>query len=134
MTKSSLTFFFKEYCEKRNLTHEEIQERFAILQYQAEVERDTTQNHEPLEKIFAKWRQACQNKHAQNYEPNQGVSQSPPTSKKERVLVVPVESSEELAVLELVQAFFQSDRSLCEILKLSNCLFNLGKAYNKSGK
>ncbi|MCK9129640.1 hypothetical protein MZA97_09465 [Haemophilus influenzae] len=43
MTKSSFTFFFQEYCEKHNLTNEEIQERFAILQYQAEVERDTTQ-------------------------------------------------------------------------------------------
>nr|DAS59520.1 MAG TPA: protein of unknown function (DUF4250) [Caudoviricetes sp.] len=33
MTKSSFTFFFQEYCEKHNLTNEEIQERFAILQY-----------------------------------------------------------------------------------------------------
>ncbi|MDU7946376.1 MAG: hypothetical protein E7J27_09610 [Haemophilus parainfluenzae] len=63
MTKSqsSMTFFFQEYCKKHNLTHEEIQERFAILQYSVEAERDTVQDHQTLEVIFQKLRQAAQN-------------------------------------------------------------------------
>ena len=134
MTKSSFTFFFQEYCEKHNLTNEEIQERFAILQYQAEVERDTSQDHQQLSAIFQRLRQAAQDKHVQTRELNQGACQSLQKPKKEHVLAVSVESSAELAVLECFQAFFASDRSSSEILKLSNRLFNLGQAYNKTGK
>lgn len=136
MTKSqsSMTFFFQEYCKKHNLTHEEIQERFAILQYSVEAERDKVQDHQTLEVIFQKLRQAAQNKRAQTHSTNQDACQSHQATKKEHSLVVSVESATELAVLEYFQAFFQSDRSPCEILKLSNRLFILGQAYNKSGK
>ena len=167
MAKSSFTFFFQEYCEKHNLTNEEIQERFAILQYQAEVERDTTQDHQQLSAIFAKWRENCPRKQANNdettsqytgaehqairdlfaslkqsareshslhYQSHQGDAQAHAKDNQSRVLEVPAVTEVDKAVFAYLEAFFASDRSSSEILKLSNRLFNLGQAYNKTGK
>lgn len=167
MTKSSFTFFFQEYCEKHNLTNEEIQERFAILQYQAEVERDTTQDHQQLSAIFAKCRENCPRKQANNdettsqytgaehqairdlfaslkqsarethslhHQVNQGGEKVHATSNPSRVLEVPVVNAADESVFAYLEVFFASDRSSSELLKLSNRLFNLGQAYNKTGK
>ena len=166
MTKSSFTFFFQEYCEKHNLTNEEIQERFAILQYQAEVERDTTQDHQ-LSAIFAKWRENCPRKQANNdettsqytgaehqairdlfaslkqsareahslhHQSHQGDAQAHAKDNPLHVLEVPAVTEVDKAVFAYLEAFFASDRSSSELLKLSNRFFNLGKAYNKTGK
>lgn len=135
MTKSKSSFtFFQEYCEKHNLSHEEIQEHFAILQYHVEVEQDTVQDHPPLSAIFAKLRKARQNKSFQTPRqvPDLGLSHAMPVSTD--VLVAFAQTEQEQAVFECLQAYFQSDRSSYELLKLSNRLFKLGQAYNKSGK
>lgn len=167
MTKTSLTFFFQEYCEKHNLTNEEIQERFAILQYQAEVERDTTQAHQQLSTIFAKWRedyprkqanndetasqytgaehqairdlfaslkQSAREAHSLHHQSHQGDAQAHAKDNQLHVLEVPAVTEVDKAVLAYLEAFFASDRSSSEILKLSHRLFNLGQAYNKTGK
>ncbi|MEX4346365.1 hypothetical protein MZA99_01075 [Haemophilus influenzae] len=49
-------------------------------------------------------------------------------------LKAPAVTEVDKAVLAYLEAFFASDRSSSEILKLSNRLFNLGQAYNKTAK
>ncbi|THA14561.1 hypothetical protein [Rodentibacter pneumotropicus] len=142
MTKSSQYLFFaQEYCEKHNLTHEEIH-RISILQSTQSkqpnngetVSQRTEQAHQAIRAIFSQLRQSARETHSPHHQSHQGDAQVHAKDNQARVLEFPVVSEVDKAVFEFLQVYLDSDRSPYELLKLSNCLFNLGQAYIKNGK
>ncbi|MEX4623172.1 hypothetical protein MY726_04725 [Haemophilus influenzae] len=120
---SALSFWVKEWWE--SITNQSPC---------APISQDKEQAHQTIRAIFSQLRQSARETHSLHHQVNQGGEKVHATSNPSRVLEVPVVNAADESVLAYFEAFFASDRSSSEILKLSNRLFNLGQAYNKTGK
>lgn len=138
MTKTStFKFFVQEKVEKGEITIEQTKEITAVITQPINVSSNAQQKaqaHQAVQAAFDGLRQSMHEAHAQHRQANPDAVQSHAAGKKSRVLEVPFATAIDAAVFVYLQLFFQSDRSPCEVLKLSNRLFNLGQAYRKSDK
>lgn len=94
----------------------------------------TGAEHQVIRDLFASLKQSAREAHSLHHQVNQDDVQAHAKGNPSRVLEVPAVTEVDKAVLAYLEAFFASDRSSSEILKLSHRLFNLGQAYNKTGK
>ena len=138
MTKTStFKFFVQEKVEKGEITIEQTKEISAVIKQSSSVSPSAQQKeqaHQVIRAIFETLNQSACEAHFPHHQANQGGEKVHATSNPSRVLEVPVVNAADESVLAYLQLFFQSDRSPCEILKLSNRLFILGQAYNKTDK
>lgn len=138
MTKTStFKFFVQEKVESGEISIEQIKEITAVINQPNPVSsnaQQTEQAHQAIRAVFDGLRQSARETHSLHHQVNQGGEKVHATSNPSRVLEVPVVNAADESVLAYLEAFFASDRSSSEILKLSNRLFNLGQAYNKTGK
>ena len=138
MTKTStFKFFVQEKVESGEISIEQIKEITAVINQPNPVSsnaQQTEQAHQAIRAVFDGLRQSARETHSLHHQVNQGGEKVHATSNPSRVLEVPVVNAADESVLAYLEKFFASDRSSSEILKLSNRLFNLGQAYNKTGK
>ena len=138
MTKTStFKFFVQEKVEKGEITIEQTKEISAVIKQSSSVSPNAQQKaqaHQAIRAVFDGLRQSARESHSPHHQANQGGEKVHATSNPSRVLEVPVVNAADESVLAYLEKFFASDRSSSEILKLSNRLFNLGQAYNKTGK
>lgn len=138
MTKTStFKFFVQEKVEKGEITIEQTKEISAVIKQSNPVSPNAQQKaqaHQAIRAIFETLNQSACEARSPHHQANQGGEKVHATSNPSRVLEVPVVNAADESVLAYLQLFFQSDRSPCEILKLSNRLFILGQAYNKKSK
>nr|DAR79878.1 MAG TPA: hypothetical protein [Caudoviricetes sp.] len=138
MTKTStFKFFVQEKVESGEISIEQIKEITAVIKQSNPVSsnsQQTEQAHQAIRAVFDGLRQSARESHSPHHQANQGGEKVHATSNPLHVLEVPAVTEVDKAVLAYLEAFFASDRSSSELLKLSNRLFNLGQAYNKTGK
>ena len=138
MTKTStFKFFVQEKVESGEISIEQIKEITAVINQPNPVSsnaQQTEQAHQTIRAIFLQLRQSARESHSPHHQANQGGEKAHAKDNQSRVLEVPAVTEVDKAVLAYLEAFFASDRSSSEILKSSNRLFNLGQAYNKTGK
>ena len=138
MTKTStFKFFVQEKVESGEISIEQIKEITAVINQPNPVSSNAQQKeqaHQAIRAVFDGLRQSARESHSPHHQANQGGEKVHATSNPSRVLEVPVVNAADESVFAYLEAFFASDRSSSEILKLSNRLFILGQAYNKSGK
>lgn len=138
MTKTStFKFFVQEKVESGEISIEQIKEITAVINQPNPVSsnaQQTEQAHQAIRAVFDGLRQSARESHSPHHQANQGDVQAHAKDNPSRVLEVPAVTEVDKAVLAYLEAFFASDRSSSEILKLSNRLFILGQAYNKTGK
>lgn len=138
MTKTStFKFFIQEKVESGEISIEQIKEITAVINQPNPVSsnaQQTEQAHQAIRAVFDGLRQSARESHSPHHQANQGDVQAHAKDNPSRVLEVPAVTEVDKAVLAYLEAFFASDRSSSEILKLSNRLFILGQAYNKTGK
>lgn len=134
---STFKFFVQEKVEKGEITIEQTKEITAVIKQYNPVSPNAQQKaqaHQAIRAIFETLNQSACEARSPHHQANQGGEKVHATSNPSHVLEVPVVNAADESVLAYLQLFFQSDRSPCEILKLSNRLFILGQAYNKTGK
>ena len=138
MTKTlTFKFFVQEKVESGEISIEQIKEITAVINQPNPVSSNTQQTeqaHQAIRAIFETLNQSVCEVRSPHHQANQGGEKVHATSNPSRVLEVPVVNAADESVLAYLEAFFASDRSSSELLKLSNRLFNLGQAYNKTGK
>lgn len=138
MTKTStFKFFVQEKVESGEISIEQIKEITAVINQPNPVSsnaQQTEQAHQAIRAVFDGLRQSARESHSPHHQANQGDVQAHAKDNPLHVLEVPAVTLVDKSVLAYLEAFFASDRSSSEILKLSNRLFNLGQAYNKTGK
>ena len=138
MTKTStFKFFIQEKVESGEISIEQIKEITAVIKQPNPVSPNAQQKeqaHQAIRAILETLNQSACEVRSPHHQANQGGEKVHATSNPSRVLEVPVVNAADESVLAYLEAFFASDRSPCEILKLSNRLFILGQAYNKTGK
>lgn len=138
MTKTStFKFFVQEKVENGEISIEQIKEITAVINQPNPVSSNAQQKeqvHQAIRAVFDGLRQSARESHSPHHQANQGDVQAHAKDNQSRVLEVPAVTEVDKAVFAYLEAFFASDRSSSEILKLSNRLFNLGQAYNKTGK
>lgn len=138
MTKTStFKFFVQEKVESGEISIEQIKEITAVIKQPNPVSpnaQQTEQAHQAIRAIFETLNQSACEVRSPHHQANQGGEKVHATSNLSRVLEVPIVNAADESVLAYLEAFFASDRSSSEILKLSHRLFILGQAYNKSGK
>lgn len=134
---STFKFFVQEKVEKGEISIEQIKEITAVINQPNPVlsnAQQTEQVHQAIRAVFDGLRQSASESHSPHHQANQGDVQAHAKDNPLHVLEVPAVTLVDKSVLAYLEAFFASDRSSSEILKLSNRLFNLGQAYNKTGK
>lgn len=138
MTKTStFKFFVQEKVESGEISIEQIKEITAVIKQPNPVSPSAQQKeqaHQAIRAIFETLNQSACEAHSPHHQANQGDVQAHAKDNPLHVLEVPAVTLVDKSVLAYLEAFFASDRSSSEILKLSNRLFNLGQAYNKTGK
>ena len=138
MTKTStFKFFVQEKVENGEISIEQIKEITAVINQPNPVSsnaQQTEQVHQAIRAVFDGLRQSAREAHSLRHQSHQGDAQAHAKDNQLHVLEVPAVTEVDKAVFAYLEAFFASDRSSSEILKLSNRLFNLGQAYNKTGK
>ncbi|TPH03962.1 hypothetical protein [Haemophilus haemolyticus] len=138
MTKTStFKFFVQEKVESGEISIEKTKEITAVINQPNPVSsnaQQTEQAHQAIRAVFDGLRQSARESHSPHHQANQGDVQAHAKDNQLHVLEVPAVTLVDKSVLAYLEAFFASDRSSSEILKLSNRLFNLGQAYNKTGK
>ena len=138
MTKTStFKFFVQEKVESGEISIEQIKEITAVINQPNPVSsnaQQTEQAHQAIRDVFDGLRQSARESHSPHHQANQGGEKVHATNNQLHVLEVPAVTLVDKSVLAYLEEFFASDRSSSEILKLSNRLFNLGQAYNKTGK
>lgn len=138
MTKTStFKFFVQEKVESGEISIEQIKEITAVINQPNPVSsnaQQTEQVHQAIRDVFDGLRQSARESHSPYHQANQGDVQAHAKDNQLHVLEVPAVTLVDKSVLAYLEEFFASDRSSSEILKLSNRLFILGQAYNKSGK
>lgn len=138
MTKTStFKFFVQEKVESGEISIEQIKEITAVINQPNPVSsnaQQTEQAHQAIRAVFDGLRQSARESHSPHHQANQGDVQAHAKDNQLHVLEVPAVTLVDKSVLAYLEEFFASDRSSSEILKLSNRLFNLGQAYNKTGK
>ena len=138
MTKTStFKFFVQEKVESGEISIEQIKEITAVINQPNPVSsnaQQTEQAHQAIRAVFDGLRQSARESHSPHHQANQGDVQAHAKDNQLHVLEVPAVTLVDKSVLAYLEEFFASDRSSSEILKLSNRLFILGQAYNKSGK
>ena len=138
MTKTStFKFFVQEKVESGEISIEKTKEITAVINQPNPVSSNTQQTeqaHQAIRAVFDGLRQSARESHSPHHQANQGDVQAHAKDNQLHVLEVPAVTLVDKSVLAYLEEFFASDRSSSEILKLSNRLFNLGQAYNKTGK
>ena len=138
MTKTStFKFYVQEKVESGEISIEQIKEITAVINQPNPVSsnaQQTEQAHQAIRAVFDGLRQSARESHSPHHQANQGDVQAHAKDNQLHVLEVPAVTLVDKSVLAYLEEFFASDRSSSEILKLSNRLFNLGQAYNKTGK
>lgn len=138
MTKTStFKFFVQEKVESGEISIEQIKEITAVINQPNPVSsnaQQTEQAHQTIRAVFDGLRQSVRESHSPHHQANQGDVQAHAKDNQLHVLEVPAVTEVDKAVLAYLEAFFASDRSYSEILKLIHRLLNLGQAYNKTGK
>ncbi len=138
MTKTStFKFFVQEKVESGEISIEKTKEITAVINQPNPVSsnaQQTEQAHQAIRAVFDGLRQSARESHSPHHQANQGDVQAHAKDNQLHVLEVPAVTLVDKSVLAYLEEFFASDRSSSEILKLSNRLFNLGQAYNKTGK
>lgn len=134
---STFKFFVQEKVEKGEITIEQTKEITAVIKQSNPVSPNAQQKaqaHQAIRAIFETLNQSSCEARSPHHQANQGDVQAHAKDNPLHVLEVPAVTLVDKSVLAYLEAFFASDRSSSEILKLSNRLFNLGQAYNKTGK
>lgn len=112
----------RQVCESKHVNNDETTSQY------------TGAEHQAIRDLFASLKQSAREAHSLRHQSHQGDAQAHAKDNQSRVLEVPAVTEVDKAVFAYLEAFFASDRSSSELLKLSNRLFNLGQAYNKTGK
>lgn len=136
-TFSTFKFFVQEKVESGLISIEQIKVITAVIQQPNPVSsnaQQTEQAHQAIRAVFDGLRQSARESHSPRHQANRGDVPAHAKCNQSHVLEVPAVTLVDKSVLAYLEEFFASDRSSCEILKLSNRLFNLGQAYNKIGK
>lgn len=138
MTKTStFKFFIQEIIENDDFSLEKIKNITAVIKQPTHVSSTVQckeQAHQAIQAAFDGLYQSVHETHFAHHQVNQGDGQVHATNNQAHVLEVPVVTELDKTVLEYLQAFFQSDRSSYELLKLINRLLKLRKAYIKKAK
>ena len=138
MTKTTtIKCFVQEKVESGEISIEQIKEITAVIQQPNPVSsnvQQTEQVHQAIRAVFDGLRQSACETHAPRRQSHRGAAQAREKGNPTRALAVPVATSEERALFQFLQAFFDSDRSSSELLKLSHRLAKLAKAYTRNDK